>query len=74
MALWGFDTFETKDLERIMKINAELVEMGLDGLDEDMLAEVVNEIESRPDEDEFDKMDRHSNSGGVEDMPSRPML
>jgi len=52
MAIWDFDTFETDDLERIMEMASELQEMGLDVLDEDMLAEVQAELERRAEDDE----------------------
>jgi hypothetical protein len=52
MGIWDFDTFETDDLERIMEMASELQEMGLDVLDEDMLAEVQAELERRAEDDE----------------------
>ena len=52
MAIWDFDTFETDDLEEIMEMAAKWQEMGLDILDEDMLAEVQAELARRAEVDE----------------------
>jgi len=50
MAIWDFGTFDTEDLERLIEIQDELEEMGLDGLfDEDMMLEVCAELQKRMD-------------------------
>lgn len=53
MGIWEFDSeaFPTENLERILEINEELRDMGFDGLDEEMIAEVNAEL-ARREEDE----------------------
>ena len=55
MALWELDTLTTKQLNRLNKIDNELQEMGLDGLDQDMMAEVDAEIQRRKGYEEEDE-------------------
>ncbi len=55
MGIWEFDTFEKDDLERILEIHEELREMGLDGLDDDMLAAVSMELSDREDDEDDDE-------------------
>ncbi len=41
--IWDFDMFDDEQLERLIEIDQELKDMGLDGLDEDMMDEVRSE-------------------------------
>jgi hypothetical protein len=45
--IWDFDVFEDEELERLIEINKELVDMGLDVLPEEMMDEVNAELQHR---------------------------
>ena len=46
-AIWDLDTFTINELDRLIDIDKELKEMGLDGLNEDMMLEVHAELSRR---------------------------
>jgi len=57
MGIWEFDNsteYPTKNLERVLEIDEELRNMGFEGLDEEMVAEIGSELRNRAD-NELDK-------------------
>jgi hypothetical protein len=65
MAIWDFGSFDIEDLERLIEIQDELEEMGLDSLfDEDMMLEVCAELQKRMDKLDDDLNPRNGRPDG----------